>query len=350
MALFSSIRRSSKKRHPHSLRHLSRQIVPPRKLIFLICFLSVSHELAAQEVRKRDPEKIHDPSQVLKEDGRYYFFSTGRGISLVQEQPDARWLPIASAFERENLPAWHQELVPANRGYLWAPDLLRIGETYFLYYSVSSFGKQRSAIGLLTGKTLNPKSPQWKWEDQGPIITSDQNSPFNAIDPAIFRDDDGSLWMTWGSFWNGLYLAELHPETGKLLHPQKDHTQIAWAPKIEAPFLHRQEKYYYLFVNHGLCCRGLQSTYEIRVGRSQSITGPYLDQEGKDLREAGGTILLESHGNEIGPGHASILRRNDQEFLCYHYYSKNHRGASRFSLRPLVWKNGWPWVNLEGSQ
>lgn len=298
--------------------------------------------LSAQESRRRNPERIHDPSTILREGEHYYFFSTGQGVSLIKEQTDGRWLNSARVFEQDKLPAWHKEQVPANRGHLWAPDVIKLDETYFLYYSISSFGKQRSAIGLATGKSLDPDSPAWGWTDQGPVITSNEQSPFNAIDPALFRDDDGTLWISWGSFWNGLYLAQLNPKSGKLLDPKKKPVQLAWAAKIEAPFLHKREGFYYLFINHGLCCRGLNSTYDIRVGRSKKITGPYLDKEGHDLKTGGGTVILKTDGDRIGPGHASILKRNGREYLGYHYYSKPHRGSSRFALARLDWNEGWP--------
>lgn len=311
--------------------------------IFLLLLLS-SDFLFAQGPPRRDPERVHDPSTVLQEKGQPFFFCTGHGVTLIREQADGQWLHAGHVFERDDLPAWHREKVPANRGHLWAPDVIRLKDTYFLYYSVSSFGKQTSAIGLATGKTLDPDSPDWSWKDHGPVITSNPDSPFNAIDPAVFQDDDGSLWLSWGSFWQGLYLAPLDPRTGQLLHPDQKPVHLAWSAKIEAPFLHKRDGDYYLFLNHGLCCRGLESTYEIRVGRSKKITGPYLDQDGRDLKNGGGTLVLATRGDRIGPGHASIVKQNGREFLAHHYYSKAHRGSPRFGLVPLDWKDGWPIV------
>lgn len=314
-----------------------------RRAILVFLLLSGPF-LPAQERPRRDPERVHDPSTVLREKDHVYFFSTGHGISLMREQPDGRWLQAGRVFERDTLPAWHREKVPDNRGHLWAPDVIKQKDTYFLYYSVSSFGKQTSAIGLATGKTLDPESPDWGWKDHGPVLTSNESTPFNAIDPAVFRNHDGSLWLSWGSFWKGLYLAPLDARSGQLLHPEKKPVHLAWSPKIEAPFLHRRGDFYYLFVNHGLCCRGLESTYEIRVGRSKKITGPYLDREGQDLRTGGGTLVLETRDDRIGPGHASVVTRDGQEFLAHHYYSKPHRGAPRFGLARLRWEDDWPVV------
>ncbi len=296
--------------------------------------------------RQPDPEKVHDPSTVLEQDGVHRFFATGGGVSLLREQADGRWLPEARLFERDELPAWHEERVPGNRGHLWAPDVIKLGGRYLVYYSVSTFGKNTSAIGLATGRALDPESPDWGWQDEGVIVSSTRRDRFNAIDPAIFLDEDGRLYMTFGSFWDGIFLVELDADSGRRRHPDKAPIQLASAPEIEAPFLTRaRDGKYVLFVNWGLCCRGTNSTYEIRVGRSDAPTGPFLDRDGKDLREGGGTLILESSGRYIGPGHASILARDGKEYLVHHYYDGQNRGRSRARLLPLTWDSaGWPAV------
>ncbi len=313
-------------------------------LAALACLPFATQTAGAQ--RRPDPEKVHDPSTVLEQDGAYRFFATGGGISLMREQADGRWLPEARLFERDGLPAWHGEKVPDNRGHLWAPDVIQLAGRYLVYYSVSTFGKNTSAIGLATGKTLDPESPEWGWNDEGAIITSSRGDRFNAIDPAIFLDQDGRLYMTFGSFWDGIFIVELDPETGLRRHPGRAPTQLAYAPEIEAPFLTRApDGGYVLFVNWGRCCRGTESTYEIRVGRSDKPTGPFRDRDGRDLREGGGTLILESHGRYIGPGHASILRREGGEYLVHHFYDGDNRGRSRARMLPLTWDNaGWPVV------
>lgn len=307
--------------------------------------------LIQNEVRRpprTDPRRIHDPSTLRTEGDHTYFISTGRGLPVVKENARGEWLHAGRIFSEDQLPAWHRELVPGNTGHLWAPDVIKLGETYFLYYSVSTFGSQISAIGLATGKSLDPDSPDWAWKDRGPVITSSKNDPYNAIDPAIFRDDDGSLWMSYGSFWKGIYLTPLDPKTGLLLDRKAAPVHLASAAEIEAPFIHKRNGFYYLFLNHGLCCRGVNSTYEIRVGRSKSLAGPYLDREGKDLRNGGGTLLMESEGDHIGPGHPSITTRNGREYLAHHFYDGAERGQSRFALAPLTWEENWPKIAASG--
>jgi arabinan endo-1,5-alpha-L-arabinosidase len=294
----------------------------------------------------RDPERVHDPSTILLIDGVRRFFCTGPGILLMREDSQGKWLREARLFEQGRAPAWHEELVPGNRGYLWAPDVIQLGENFFVYYSVSTFGKNTSAIGLAVGDTLDPTSPQWKWEDRGPVLLSRRSDRYNAIDPAVFHDGtDGTLWMVFGSFWDGIHLVKLDPKTGLRRSPESAPIRLATAPEIEAPFLHRRGSFYYLFLNWGKCCRGVDSTYEIRVGRSRSVAGPYLDRNGADLREGGGTLVLASEDRWIGPGHASIFARDGREWLVHHYYDRELSGRPRLRLVPLSWDSeDWPMV------
>jgi arabinan endo-1,5-alpha-L-arabinosidase len=119
--------------------------------------------------------------------------------------------------------------------------------------------------------------------------------------------------------------------------------RLAWNEEIEAPCLTRRNDHYYLFVNWGKCCRGTNSTYEVRVGRSQKVTGPYLDHEGVDLVEAGGKPFLKTSGRFIGPGHIAILAGTNHDTFSYHYYDRESRGRSRLAIARLRWTDdGWP--------
>jgi arabinan endo-1,5-alpha-L-arabinosidase len=228
----------------------------------------------------------------------------------------------------------------------WAPDVARVGDRYLLYYSVSSFGKNTSAIALATNKSLNPASPDFHWVDEGVVVRSAPPDKFNTIDPAVTRDADGRLWLVFGSFWSGIKLIELDPRTGRRLAPDSPMHALAHKDKIEAAFIWPHGAHYYLFVNWGTCCRGLESTYNIRVGRAEKITGPYFDRDGRNLLEGGGTLVLETDGPFIGPGHAGIIAIDGREwFGCHYYDGTTPRGTPMFALRPLAWSHdGWPVV------
>lgn len=285
---------------------------------------------------------VHDPSTLVKCGDRYWMFHTGRGVSSAWSTNLVEWNPGPRVFT--NAPSWVAEAVPENRRmHYWAPDVIRHGDRYLLYYSVSSFGKNTSAIALASNPTLNPDDPAYQWTDEGIVIQSSPQVDYNAIDPAVFRDTDGSLWMSFGSFWGGIKLIQLDAGTGKRIAPDSPVHALAHYDSIEAPFIHRADGHYYLYVNWGFCCRGTNSTYEIRVGRSDKVTGPYLDMEGRDLLVSGGTRLLGTDGQMIGPGHAGIFTENGESWFSFHYYDGTRRGASTYAIRPIRWAaDGWP--------
>lgn len=284
---------------------------------------------------------VHDPSTILKEHGHYFLFGTGRGI-LSKSSPDLiHWTNGPAIFT--NPPAWTTNAVPGYRGHTWAPDVIHLGRHYLVYYSVSTFGKQVSAIGLVTSPTLDPTSPDYHWTDRGEVLHSTNGSPFNAIDPSVYRDRDDRLWLAFGSFWKGIYLVELSPQTGLRLAPDSPVHRLAWNDAIEAACLTRHGDYHYLFVNWGRCCRGTNSTYEVRVGRSQAITGPYLDRDGRSLVDGGGSPFLETAGRFIGPGHIGLLEEGGTNWFSYHYYDAATDGRSRLAVGRLEWSpDGWP--------
>jgi len=290
----------------------------------------------------------HDPSTVTKCKDRYYVFATGQGIVSRSSADKVFWSAGPKVFA--NPPAWTTNAVPGFTGTFWAPDVLYVSNRYCLYYSVSTFGSQVSAIGLVTNPTLDPTDPNYLWTDQGPVITSTNGLAYNTIDPSLAWDASGKLWLCFGSYWNGIYLTQLDPATGLRITPNSTTYRLAANSSIEASYLFRQGSYYYLFCNWGSCCDGVDSTYNIRVGRSTAITGPYLDKNGVNMVSGGGTLFMRASGKYAGPGHVGILSDGGMLFLTHHYYDANAwdsgynaYGTPRFAMLPLSWTaDGWP--------
>ena len=288
---------------------------------------------------------VHDPSAIVRCENEYWIFYTGRGIPSYHSKDLIHWDHGPSVFT--NAPAWVSTAVPRNRWmYYWAPDVIHLNDRYYLYYAVSSFGRNDSAIGLATNPTLDPSDPKFKWTDQGIVVQSSHKDDFNTIDPAASLDAGGRLWLAFGSFWGGIKMVELDPGTGKRVATNSPMYSLAFNDSIEASYLHHRGDYYYLFVNWGLCCRGTNSTYEIRVGRSAKITGPYTDKDGVDLMTGGGSYFLGSSGPFIGPGQPGIYSENGRDWLSCHFYDAGRNGSSMLAILPLGWgTNAWPQID-----
>jgi arabinan endo-1,5-alpha-L-arabinosidase len=286
---------------------------------------------------------VHDPSTVVKCKDSYWVFATGRGIVSDHSTDLIHWTPGPPVFT--NTPSWTTNAIPGSHGRFWAPDVIHLGNRYLLYYAVSTWGKNTSAIGLATNPTLDPADREYAWMDHGPVIQTFATNDCNAIDPAISVDADGKLWLAFGSFWTGIKLVEMDPATGQRLSPASPIYSLAHHDKIEASYIYRHDGFYYLFLNWGQCCQGVKSTYNIRVGRCDKITGPYLDEDGVDMMLDGGTLVLGSVGPFIGPGHAGIISAGGQEWFSCHFYDGTHEGHPTLAILPLRWDAaGWPVV------
>jgi arabinan endo-1,5-alpha-L-arabinosidase len=280
----------------------------------------------------------HDPV-IIAAEGQYRYFSTGDGIS-VKTSPDLlHWTQQPDVFP--TTPAWFQERVPAYAPRnIWAPDISNFGGQYHLYYSVSSFGSNRSCIGHATRASLDSGS----WTDHEAVFCSNppgQVDDFNAIDPNVILDAAGTPWLAFGSFWSGIELIQLD------LNGNRAGTEIrALASRgggaIEGPFLVRRCGYYYLFVSFDACCKGVDSTYNLRVGRSPELFGPYLAKDGTPMLNGGGTLVLSAGGDWVGPGHNAVLIEGTRAYNIYHAYAATN-GASQLRISELVWDGeGWP--------
>ncbi len=287
---------------------------------------------------------VRDPSDIVKCKEEYWVFYTGRGVPSYRSRDLVKWERGPAVFQTP--PEWIAKIVPENRHMqYWAPDVIKLADRYLIYYSVSSFGKMTSAIGLATNPTLDPDDPAYHWTDQGLVVRTQDGDGYNAIDPSVFHDRDGSLWLTFGSYWSGIKLIQLDPLTGKRIAPDSKLFSIACNESIEASYLCRHDDYYYLFVNWGSCCQGPKSTYSIRIGRSKSATGPYLDKAGVDMLHSGGSLFLATtNGPLIGPGHAGTLNALGKDWFTSDFEGDLRMdGRATLAIMPLRWNaDGWP--------
>jgi arabinan endo-1,5-alpha-L-arabinosidase len=280
----------------------------------------------------------HDPSMIRLASGEYVVYSTHNGLEARTSWDALHWTRSGSALP--NGVSWATAYTGDPKE-LWAPDVSYHNGKYWMYFAASSFGSNNSAIGLATSGTGLPGS----WTDQGVVYTSTSSSDYNAIDPNLEVDASGRWWLTFGSFWSDIKQIRLDPATGKV-YAGASRTSVAFRPTApqaeEAAFLYRHGSYYYLFVSWDFCCQGVNSTYRIMVGRGTSPNGPFTDASGVAMLSGGGTQVLATHGNVIGPGGQSILNTNGVDLLVYHYYDGANNGATHLALNTLNWSTGWP--------
>jgi arabinan endo-1,5-alpha-L-arabinosidase len=268
--------------------------------------------------------RIHDPSTIVQCDGKYYTYGTG-GSCLVS---DNGW-------------TWRRGTTPPRRG--MAPDIIHVNDRYFMYVARNVGAQPRADINLIWSKSLDTNSPDYKWEEAGVVASSDGIEDCNAIDPGLLLDPkDGRLWMVYGSYFGYIRLVELDPKAGGRKDPNDPPVNLAI--NCEASILIAHDGWYYLLATHGSCCRGADSGYNIRMGRSKIITGPFLDHEGIDMMQGGGKLFAGSGGRVVGPGHFGRINLGDgvEKFSCHYEADLDRGGASVLDIRPLLWKDGWP--------
>jgi arabinan endo-1,5-alpha-L-arabinosidase len=279
---------------------------------------------------------VHDPAMVRAANGTYFLFSTGNNLPI---RTSANRVAFANAgVVWPNGAPWTTQFTGGSAN-LWAPDISFHNGRYYLYYAASSFGSRNSAIFLATSTT----AAQGSWSNLGMVWQTSNVNDYNAIDPNLVVDSAGRWWLSFGSFWTGIKMIRIDPATGKQHAGDRTLYGIARRPSnggaVEAPFIVERNGFFYLFVSFDLCCRGTSSTYRVMVGRSTSITGPYVDRAGVALTNGGGTEIMATHGSIVGPGHEAVLPDTDNWLLVYHYYTS---AGSRLGINFLDWSDGWP--------
>jgi arabinan endo-1,5-alpha-L-arabinosidase len=319
--------------------------------ILATLLLSVVFSCSARAVQV----EVHDP--VLTREGDFYYaFSTGPGITIYQSADLVNWRRTGRVFETE--PEWARDVAAGFNGHLWAPDIFEKDGRFYLFYSVSAFGKNTSGMGVAVTETLDPDAPDYGWADQGMVLQSVPNRDhWNAIDPAIVQGENGGYWMSFGSFWEGLKLVRLDPSLTRLAQPEEWYSlakrpgdphaadSSPGAGAIEAPYIFRKGEWFYLFVSFDFCCRKGDSTYNIRVGRSKSVTGPYVDRDGTPMLAGGGTLVLEGNERWTAVGHNSAYTIDGQDWLVFHAYESADNHLQKLRILPISWDDGWPVVD-----
>lgn len=305
---------------------------------------------------------VHDP--VMAKDGdTYYVFATGKGISTLFSKDLVNWQRGRPVFDKT--PGWVKEALPdfKETESIWAPDIMFYKGQYHLFYACNAKpGKPHAAIGHATSPTLDPASPRYKWTDQGKIVQSVLNRDlWQAIDPNVILDEHGTPWFIFGSFWDGIKAVKMTDDMMKLKWPEEWYS-IARRPstqklynygledsQIEGAFVYKHGDYYYLFTSFDMCCRGVKSNYHIVVGRSKTVTGPYLDRAGFSMMDGGGTVVAIGDGKKWAAlGHNSVYTIDGKDYMFAHGYSIPDKGTSELIVTELQWDSeGWPVVELK---
>ena len=296
------------------------------KKIFLLFFTLHSSFFISRSAAQVGAPYIHDPSTIAECDGKYYTFGTGGG-GLISEDG---W-------------SWHAGAERPGGGA--APDVLKIGDRYLVIYGATGGGLgggHNGRILTMWNKTLDPKSPDFKYSNPIEVASSDGMEDCDAIDPCLLLDPSTNrLWTTYGTYFGTIRLIELDPKTGERI---KGNQEKDIAIDCEATDLIWRNGWYYLLGTHGTCCDGVNSTYNIVVGRSRNVEGPYIDNVGRDMFHGGGRMVIAAGDRKTGPGHfgRTIIDEGVEVMSCHFEADFDMSGRSVLGIRPLLWKNDWP--------
>ena len=292
------------------------------KLIIAASFALLSMSALAQEGKPW----IHDPSTIMECDGKYYTFGTGGG-GLISEDG---W-------------NWYPGAVRPGGGA--APDAIRIGDRYLIAYSSTGGGLGGGHAGrVLTmwNRTLDPNSPDFAYTEAIEVASSEVDEDCDAIDAGLFMDPQtGRLWCTYGTYFGFIRIVELDPLTGARVEGNEP---VDIAIDCEATTVIYRNGWYYLLGTHGTCCDGVNSTYNIVAGRSKNVTGPYVDNMGRDMVAGGGKMVIDGDDRQFGAGHfGRHIEDEGVEKMSFHWEADLDRSArSVLAIRPIIWVNDWP--------
>lgn len=278
---------------------------------------------------------LPDPTVVKAEDGYYYLYATEniRNVPIYRSRNLIDWKYVGTAFTDESRPTWNP------KGGIWAPDINYVDGKYLLYYSKSEWGGEWTC-GVGVASATSPEGP---FTDHGALLISENIGVRNSIDP-FYIEENGKKYVFWGSF-HGIYGIELTAD-GLAIKAGSKPVQIA-ADQMEATYIHKRGKYYYLFGSAGTCCEGANSTYRVIYGRSESLFGPYVTKDGKRMLDGAFDVLIHGNGNVAGPGHNAEFITDDagQDWIIYHGFDMKDPDAGRLVYMDRVeWLSDWPQV------
>ena len=305
------------------------------RLLTALLFLLLS-SCAAQKQTYNNPvvdKSLPDPTIIKAEDGWFYLYATEdtRNVPIYKSNNLVDWTFAGTAFTNESRPTFEP------KGGIWAPDINRIGTNYVLYYSMSRWGgEQTCGIGAAIAD-----APEGPFTDMGPLFRSNTIGVQNSIDQ-FYIEENGKKYLFWGSF-RGIYVIELSDD-GLSVKDGAQKIQIA-GTAFEAVYIHKKKGYYYLFASVGSCCEGVNSTYKLVVGRSDSLLGPYYDRSGKPMLENGYTIVINANERFKGNGHCSeiVQDKKNNDWIFYHGVDAENPQGRKLLLDKIEWsRDGWP--------
>lgn len=311
-------------------------------LLFAICAAHAAcgqnAEVASGGTKYKNPVaaiSLPDPTVIRTADGSFWLYATEdlRNTPICRSYDLVEWEIVGRAFTDDTRPDFEE------KGGIWAPDVNFIDGKYVLYYSMSVWGGEWTCgVGVATAD-----KPEGPFTDMGKLFRSNEIDVQNSIDP-FYVEHEGAKYLFWGSF-RGIYAIELSDD-GLSVKPGAEKRRIA-GTAFEGVYIHKKGGYYYMFASVGSCCRGVESTYRLVVGRSRSIFGPYVDKTGKDMMENGYSVVIDKSSRFVGNGHCSEIVSDDAgaDWILYHGVDvANPRGRVLILDRVRWDADGWPYV------
>jgi arabinan endo-1,5-alpha-L-arabinosidase len=299
--------------------------------------------------------EVADPCVVRDENGEFWSFSTARRV--LHSVDGCEWEKHSDGIIPK--PHWgdaHFAADGKNGAELWAPDVVKIGDKWIYYYSISDFG-YAAGIGYATADEIGGP-----YTDHGRMFWSEETGEtkenlmiHSSIDQQIIFGDDGHVYMVLGSF-SKIWMIQLTDDGLGLYNGweyQKQHKILIASNRFEGSWIFKRGDYWYYMGSAGTCCSGKDSTYRVRVGKSESLFGPYIDSEGKRmdaLNEENGDLVVwakKSNENTIAPGHNSVIMDDAGDFWWYGhcFYEYDAFRTRHLAMDKLEWdENDMPYI------